>query len=51
METTITRYRSYQHLLHVVINACLSSFNFGYCIGYFNSINMKDIDIIFNINP
>lgn len=45
----VQRYRSYNHLLGLTINICLSSFLFGYVTGYFNSIKFDDIVRIYNI--
>lgn len=44
-----TRYISYKHLLHITINICLSSFNYGFCCSYFNSVLFKDTCEIFGI--
>lgn len=43
------RYRSYDHLLSIVINIALSPFNFGFSNGYFNSISFKDISAIYGL--
>jgi MFS family permease len=46
----ILRYNSYRHLLFVTLNICLSSWIFGVCNGYFNSIKFADISNIYQLD-
>lgn len=43
------RYRSFDHLLKVVLNVCLSPFTYGFANGYFNSISIYDIAKIYEV--